>query len=63
MGGSHADFSCSSSSSNTKLPAVRALNRDQTARRNRKGSAVSFSPHRTVLLFFFIQHGLYSSRK
>lgn len=39
-GGSHADLNCSSI--NTKLPAVRALNRDQTARKNRKGSAVSF---------------------
>lgn len=34
-GGSHADFNCSSI--NTKLPAVRALNRDQTAKKNRKG--------------------------
>lgn len=30
--GSHADFNCSSI--NTKLPAVRDLNRDQTARKN-----------------------------
>lgn len=34
-GGSHADLNCSSI--NTKPPAVRALNRDQTARKNRKG--------------------------
>ena len=48
-GGSHADSSCSSI--NTKLPAVRALNRDQTAgETEEKGSAVSFPSHRTVLL-------------
>lgn len=48
-GGSRADSSCSSI--NTKLPAVRALNRDQTAgETEEKGSAVSFPPHRTVLL-------------
>lgn len=49
VGGSRADSSCSSI--NTKLPAVRALNRDQTAgETEEKGSAVSFPPHRTVLL-------------